>query len=164
MGTLRGLKSGTGIKGRQCSLGGVCSGCPAEWSSVVLLPSPYSPFPISHFWSSGSQVAGPTSGYKMGLGGMVRECWKWKFFLDTGKVSAWSDQGPLHTDDPVKETNPGEALPREGRCGTTIDVSGSNWNLIQSDLCAFLLHVSVISFTLSGQLDLDFCLLQPKHF
>lgn len=69
----QGLKSGTDIKGGQCRLGVQCVpvgclACPVEWTSVVLLPSLYSPFSISRFWSCGSGVTGPTPNYRGGSG------------------------------------------------------------------------------------------------
>lgn len=118
----QGLKSGTDIKGGQCRLGVQCVpvgclACPVEWTSVVLLPSLYSPFSISRFWSCGSGVTGPTPNYRGGSGSQGQDALgngSSSCCHEAGRVSAWMCWGLSHhhTDNPTKEANP--ALPREG--------------------------------------------------
>ena len=105
---------GLGIKGTQCSLGGVCLACPVGWTSPVLLPSPYSSFPISHFWSSGSGMAGPTPSYESGSWRQGQGVLEMEALPGNWNSNSLEFLGPIVHRQPVQEPTQGKLCQEEG--------------------------------------------------
>ena len=125
------------------------SASPGKWNSVVLLPSPYSPFPISHFGLSGSEVAGPTLGYKGGPGRQDQRVLEMEdFFAHRKSIS-------LELLATVAHRRPRGKLCQE-------KVSGSSWNLIQPNPWSCLLYKPIMSLLSLRPVWLEFMSLATK--
>lgn len=109
----------------------------------------------------------PLPSTEEGLGVRAREPWEMDAFPAALKLEGCKPglAGGYHTGtqtSPPKKPVQGKALPREGGLQDVMPPSQSapSWNLIQPAPALSC----YAPFCLSGQFDLDFCLLQTQHF
>lgn len=81
----------------------------------MLLPSPYSSSPISHSWSSGSGVAGPTPSYESGSWRQGQGVLEMEALPGNWNSISLEFLGNIVHRQPVQEANAGESSAKRRR-------------------------------------------------